>query len=225
MYKPQNSSISMKDKVSKDTIEKWLRGWSLSRNLPLPFQYKSGFRINVDDEKQKIRYVFPELNDDFIQLSKSINEPWVYLKVCASADEIRNVIAEKWEVQPQGYMMCCLGPMSIPEVRLHDDYQIDCHHDHSTYIVMITTKLGEPVSIGRVVLVDDLAVYDRISTEKDHQRKGLATFLMKELEKIALSKGIVCNFLVATEQGKSLYEQLGWKIYSLYTSIVIPSES
>lgn len=215
----------MKDKVSKDTIGKWLKGWSLSRELPLPVVYKSGFRINVDDEKQKIRYVFSELNDDFIQLSQSINEPWVYLKVCTSADEIRNVIPDKWELQPQGYMMCCFGPMSIPEVRLHDDYQIDYHHDHSTYIVKITTKNGEPASIGRVILVDDLAVYDRISTENNHQRKGLATFLMKELEKIALSKGIDRNFLVATEQGKSLYKQLGWKIYSLYTSIVIPSES
>lgn len=224
MYKPQNSSISMKGKVSKDTIEKWLKGWSLSRNLPLPFQYKSGFRINVDDEKQKIRYVFPELNDDFIHLSKLINEPWIYLKVCASADEIRNAIAEKWEVQPQGYMMCCFGPMKIPEVRLHTDYKIEYHHDHSTYVVKIMTKEGEPASIGRVVLVDDLAVYDRISTENLHQRKGLATFLMKELEKIALSKAITNNFLVATEQGKSLYQQLGWELYSLYTSLVIPKK-
>lgn len=47
---------------------------------------------------------------------------------------------------------------------------------------------------------------------------------MKELEKIALSKGVSKNFLVATEQGKSLYESLGWELYSLYTSIVIPSE-
>jgi hypothetical protein len=45
---------------------------------------------------------------------------------------------------------------------------------------------------------------------------------MKELEKIALSKGISKNFLVATEEGKPLYESLGWKLYCLYTSIVIP---
>jgi hypothetical protein len=45
---------------------------------------------------------------------------------------------------------------------------------------------------------------------------------MHELEKIAVSNGIHNNFLVATEQGKSLYETMGWELYSSYTSIVIP---
>ncbi|ULT26006.1 GNAT family N-acetyltransferase [Sphingobacterium sp. E70] len=84
------------------------------------------------------------------------------------------------------------------------------------------TKDGELASIGRLVIVDDLAVYDRISTEENHKRKGLATFLIKELEQIALSKNVHRNFLVATEQGKLLYQSLGWKICSLYTSVVIP---
>jgi hypothetical protein len=48
---------------------------------------------------------------------------------------------------------------------------------------------------------------------------------MKQLEQIALSKEVSQNFLVATEEGKSLYESLGWELYSLYTSIVIPSET
>ncbi|WP_288375666.1 GNAT family N-acetyltransferase, partial [uncultured Chryseobacterium sp.] len=63
-----------------------------------------------------------------------------------------------------------------------------------------------------------------IITEKNHQRKGLATFLLKELEKIALSRGVTNNLLVATEEGKLLYETLGWKLYCLHTSVVIPAE-
>jgi hypothetical protein len=215
----------VKKEVSQDLVEKWLKGWSLSRELPLPIQYKSGFKVDVGYEKQKTRYVFTEVNDDFIQLAESIDEPWIYLKVCASPEELKKRLPEKWVIQPSGYMMSCFQPMNIPNNKLHDDYRLEFEQYNSTFMVRIVTRNGKPASIGRVIFVDDLAVYDRILTENNHKRKGLASFLMKELEKIALSKGISKNFLVATEEGKSLYESLGWELYSAYTSIVIPSET
>lgn len=79
------------------------------------------------------------------------------------------------------------------------------------------------MSIGRVILVKDFAIYDRIKAEDKYKRKGLASFVMKELGKITLSKVFIKIFLVATEEGKILYESLGWEIYSPYTSIVIAS--
>lgn len=212
----------MENYISSDIIENWLKAWSMSRELPLPVKFKSGLRVDVGLEKQKTRYVFTELNNDFIQLSKDIDEPWVFLKVCSSPSEVKLHVSKKWVVQPQGYMMSCFDSMTIANVGLHKDYKLEITNHNSTFIVRVVTKKGELASIGRVILVDDLAVYDRILTNDSHKRKGLATFLMKELEKIALSKGISKNFLVATEEGKSLYESLGWKFYSLYTSIVIP---
>ncbi|RKE47096.1 GNAT family N-acetyltransferase [Sphingobacterium detergens] len=212
----------MANSVSSDILEKWLNAWSLSRELPLPTKFKSGYKVDVGYEKQKARYVFRELNNDFIKLSETINETWVFLKVCASPKEIKNKLSEKWVIQPQGYMMSCISPMNIPNKRLPDGYEIEFDGYNSTTVVKIVTKDGELACIGRLVIVDDLAVYDRISTEENHKRKGLATFLIKELERIALSKNVHRNFLVATEQGKLLYQSLGWKICSLYTSVVIP---
>jgi hypothetical protein len=212
----------MMDIVPYNIIEKWLRAWSLSRKLPLPVRYKSGFKVEVGEEKQKIRYVFPEINDDFIELSKQIDEPWIYLKVCASPDEVNNRVSEKWIIQPPGYMMFCSSPMNISRKSLSESYRLEYENYNSTTAVKIIDENGELACIGRIVLADDLAVYDRIVTAENHQRKGLATFLMHELEKIAVSNGIHNNFLVATEQGKSLYETMGWELYSSYTSIVIP---
>lgn len=212
----------MENHMTSDLIEKWLKGWSLSRELPFPVQFESGFKVDVGIEKQKMRYVFPEFNADFIQLAKSIDEPWIWLKVCASPNEIIPNIPEKWIVQPQGYMMSCFHPMNFKHISLPEGYQLDFDSYNSTFVVKIVADTGELASIGRVVLVDDLAVYDRISTESNHRRKGLATILIKELEKLALSKGIYKNFLVATEEGKTLYQSLGWELYCLYTSVVIP---
>lgn len=211
----------MVDRVSSDLIEKWLTGWCLSRELPLPVKFQSGFKIDVGYETQKARYVFAELNDDFIRLAENIDEPWIYLKVCAAPGDIKASIPGKWIIQPQGYMMSCFHPMKIPEISLPGEYTLEFESYNTTFVVRIVTQKGEPAAIGRVVLVDDLAVYDRISTESNYRRNGLATILMKELEKIALSKGIFNNFLVATEEGKFLYESLGWELYSLYTTVVI----
>ncbi|KFF01438.1 GNAT family N-acetyltransferase [Chryseobacterium luteum] len=212
----------METKVSHGIVEKWLKAWSLSRKLLLPVKYKSGFKVEVGEKKQKMRYVFSELNDDFTELSKQIDEPWVYLKTCASSDEVKNKVSEKWIIQPPGYMMCCAGPMKNSDANLCEGYRIGYEKYNSTTVIKIIAENGEQASIGRIVFVDDLAVYDRIITEENHQRKGLATFLMRELEKTALSNGISNHFLVATEQGRGLYESIGWKVYSPYTSIVIP---
>lgn len=70
----------MKDQIAPDILKKWLTAWSLSRNLPMPVAFESGFKIEVGDEKQKERYVFPELNDDLVQFSNAINEPWFFFK-------------------------------------------------------------------------------------------------------------------------------------------------
>jgi hypothetical protein len=212
----------MQENISKDTIEKWLKGWALSRELPLPTKFKSGFKVDVGYKEQKIRYVFPNLNEDFIELANSITEPWVFLKVCAAPDTLKNLLPTRWVIQPQGYMMSNSQHMIEKKVNLNDKYKIEFEQYNSTYVIKIITKNGDLAAIGRVILVDDLAIYDRIATDINHKRNGLATVLMKELEKIALSKGIYNNFLVATEEGKLLYESLGWELSCLYTSIVIP---
>ena len=211
----------MKNTLSKDILGKWLNAWCLSRKLPLPINYKSGFRVDVGFEKQKSRYVFPELNEDFIQLSKEIDEPWIYLKFCGLPKEIQSKVANRWKVQPQGFMMHCATPMKILKTELSAAYKLEFEHYNSTSFIRILTQNNELAAEGGVIIVDDIAVYDRISTGNNHKRKGLATFLMKELENIALSKKICKNFLVATNEGKLLYEALGWELYSYYTSIVI----
>ncbi|WP_294263716.1 GNAT family N-acetyltransferase [Chryseobacterium sp. sg2396] len=209
--------------VSEELLEKWLKGWSISREKPLPEAWKSGFKVEVSDELQKARYVFPTVNEDFIQLSESIHESWVYLKVCEPFEKFRTLIPERWEIQPQGYMMYGQEKMTIREDPLPDGYLIEVFQPRpDAFIVTIYTANNEEAAVGRLILVGGLAVYDRIVTHQDHRRKGLATHIIKELESIALSKGISENFLVATELGKLLYESLGWKIYCLYSSLVIP---
>ena len=209
--------------ISLPTIQRWLTAWSLTRELPLPIPYRSGFKLNVGYPTQKARYVFTEANDDFIELADTITEPWVFLKVCAPPADVAPLLPKRWVLQPQGYMMILSHSMQAQDAQLSDGYTLSFEEYGATYLVKIMEPNGEVASIGRVVLVDGLAVYDRIVTSPGHQRKGLARFLMKELEKIALAKGATDHFLVATEEGKLLYQSIGWELSRLYTSFVIPA--
>lgn len=215
-------SLRMQENVSKENIEKWLTGWSLSRELPLPTTFKSGFKVEVGYENQKTRYVFPNLNEDFTALANTIVEPWVFLKVCAAPEALKNILPSRWVIEPQGYFMSCSQQMTGKPVSLSDGYKIESEEYKATYVIKIRANNGEIAAIGRIVVVDDIAVYDRIATDSNHKRKGLATVVMKELQKITVSKGISSNYLVATEEGKLLYQSLGWELSCLYTSVVIP---
>lgn len=80
-------------------------------------------------------------------------------------------------------MMTCFHPMNFPEVTLADGYQVEYGQYNSTFMVKIVAENGEQASIGYVALIDDLAVYDRIVTEKIIREKDLLPFCLKNLKK------------------------------------------
>jgi GNAT superfamily N-acetyltransferase len=85
----------------------------------------------------------------------------------------------------------------------------------------VLTANGDVASIGRVAFTGEFAIYDRIETRKDHRRRGLATVVMHTLQRIAFARSRARGVLVATADGRALYEGLGWHLHSLYTTVGI----
>lgn len=50
-----------------------------------------------------------------------------------------------------------------------------------------------------------------VFTQEAYRRQGLATYLMKELQKYSAEQGILSLSLQATEDGFSIYQQLGFE--------------
>ncbi|PSL45433.1 acetyltransferase (GNAT) family protein [Chitinophaga niastensis] len=212
----------MQSNISQYIVEKWMKGWSLSRELSPPVKNGSGFRIDVGWPQQKVRYVFPNFTNEFTNLANTIVEPWVFLKVCAHPDIIKNILPSRWVIQPPGFMMTCFKPMLPKRINLTGEYILEVKDDIPVTVVKVLTNSGDIAAIGRIVFVDDFVIYDRIATDSLHRRKGLATIIVNTLENIAISRGKTKGVLVATAAGKTLYETLGWTLYSPYTSVVIP---
>ncbi|MBO9595345.1 MAG: GNAT family N-acetyltransferase [Niabella sp.] len=208
--------------AKRSVVATWIKGWALARGVTAPVTIPGGFRVDVGWPEQKERYVFPGMMPAFTSLGNTITEPWIFLKVCAHPDSVRAVLPVHWEIQSPGYLMMQTGFVPEGAVPLTHGYHLKVERQVPATVVHILTDNGGIAASGRIALADDAAVYDRIVTAPEHRRKGLATAVMKHLTAIACSRGIAKGLLVATGEGRALYETLGWKLLSPYTSAVIP---
>ncbi|WEK17938.1 MAG: GNAT family N-acetyltransferase [Candidatus Pedobacter colombiensis] len=214
---------SILHEVNPYIVQTWLKGWSAARQLPAPVIDGEMLFVNVGWPNQVMRYVFAAPTDQLRHLAETITDPWIFLKVCATADLMKELLPLRWVIQAPAYMMTCNNKMTLSITELPKGYTIDINKETAVPIVRILTPEQEEAAIGRVVFVDGFAIYDRIETHPGHRRNGLGSIVMKTLEALAIDHGIKKGILVATTEGKSLYEKLGWKIYTPYTTAVIPA--
>jgi len=212
---------SIPDGSNASIIEAWAKGWAIARDVLPPVIDHEGFRIDPGWPDQLRRYVFAEPNAGFKALAREIHEPRIFLKVCAAPELIKKYLPAPWVIQEPRFMMICFKPMHRRQTSLPAGYTIHVEKDPGVSVVRVIQD-NATVSVGRVLVVDGYVIYDRIETHPEHRRLGLATHVMLELEAIASAGGGTKGVLVATADGKNLYEKLGWEVYSDYTTAVIP---
>jgi GNAT superfamily N-acetyltransferase len=206
-------------------VEAWVTGWALARETPPPVRDSGGFRVDVGWPQQRVRYVFPNLSEGFRRLAGTIVDPWVFLKVCAPPEAMRTLLPPRWVIQPLGFMMTCSGAMKAHAAALLERYTLDVLEDLPVPMARVVTPYGEVAASGRVALAGEFAIYNRVETHPDHRRRGLGRAVMMALEKIANARGVRQGVLVATADGRALYESIGWRMHSLYSTAVIPGSA
>jgi GNAT superfamily N-acetyltransferase len=204
-----------------DLIALFARSWAITRGVAPPVPRLGGHYIQVGQPDQKARYVFADLDKAvLVPLAQSIEEHWVYLKICAAPERVRPLLPPQWVIrEPATYIMTTIlrsAPTILPE-----DYALEFEPDGSAIHARII-HAGVPVARGRIVWEDDTVLFDRISTDDAHRRKGLGRAVMQGLSAMAFDRGHSKGLLAATEMGRSLYASLGWIVHAPYTSAVIP---
>jgi GNAT superfamily N-acetyltransferase len=206
-------------------VQAWIRGWTLARETPPPVPHADGWRVDIGWPQQRVRYVFSRCSKALQSLADTIVEPWIFLKVCAAPEVMQMLLPPRWIIQPLGFMMIYTVQGWEQDVSLANAYTLNLSEAPSVTVAKVLTADGEIASIGRVVFVDDFAIYDRIETHNDRRRRGLASAVMNRLQSVALARGNTRGVLVATADGRALYETLGWRLHSLYTTAVIPGHT
>ena len=186
----------------------------------MPVPRNGGLYIHVGQPEQVGRYIFAGLDRAPIRdLAVTIDQPLLYLKVCAPADLVRPLLPPGWEIATPGYMMTApVAAMLDRPPTLPAGFAVYIARQGAVTFATVTDPAGEEAARGRIIAVGDLVVFDRIRTADAHQRRGLATAVMRALAAEADALGVRDAMLCATPPGRALYTTLGWSLHSDYTT-------
>lgn len=208
--------------VDAQLVGKWIRGWALSREKPPPQAIAGGWRVDVNDPEQTTRYVFPYADETVQQLTASISPRFTPIKICAAPPTVTPLLTPPWVIERTAPMMT-KHVLASADTAVRDGYSVVLTGANDILIAFALTADGDIAAGGRVALVEDIAVFDQISANQAHQRRGLGSAVMRALENAALGRGATRGMLVATDAGCALYLTLGWQVYAPYTTAIAPS--
>jgi GNAT superfamily N-acetyltransferase len=208
--------------LDPELVFAWQAAHSMARKSPPPVHDRGGFRVDTHSEKEVKRWVFPQLCDGLYGVASEITAPKHYLKLCGTNDELRSALPARWEIQPANYFMRATA--TIREISaLPGGYRMEFHQDGAVTQVHVIAQDGDLAASGSAAETEDVFIYDRIETASDHRRKGLGIAVMSALgsaKKFFTSQ----QLLVATEDGRGLYERMGWTVISPFAAATIPDK-
>ncbi len=198
----------------------WAHGWTLSRDKLPPVRQAYGAKIDLGAPGHLERHVVDHFDAQiFHELSDSLTLPGTWLKVCASPETVTPFLSDAWDIQPPEYLMA--AALSEAASTPHQDYQLSALTSGAVTDVELRDKNGQLAAKGRVAQSNGFAIFDQIVTEPAHRRKGLGRIIMAALSKTCIANGSKTGILVATEDGRALYEAIGWTLVSPVTAAVM----
>ncbi|MFC7245569.1 GNAT family N-acetyltransferase [Catellatospora aurea] len=87
----------------------------------------------------------------------------------------------------------------------------------------VVDRAGATAASGRLAPAGE-SIIDQVETAPAHQRRGLGTTVMRTLSDHAARHGMTTGLLVATDDGRRLYQSLGWPVRSEVAAAFVPED-
>jgi len=200
----------------------WLAARSIGRGISAPTPDRGGWRVDTNSAKEQRRWVFPQMHEGLVELGREISAPRHVLKLCGTDQSLRRALPSKWEIQAAEYLM--MGEATRPAGRpLLDGYRLEIDEAGCTVRTRVLATDGSLAASGYATEAAGVFAYDRIETAEAHRRQGLGQTVMTTLATHRRSSAAT-QILVATSEGRSLYESLGWRVVSPWATAAIPAK-
>lgn len=197
----------------------WLAERSIARGLPAPVRDHGGYRVDTHNPAEIVRWVFARATPAARRLAHSIDAPRYLLKLCGTDDDLRAIVPDIWRLHPPGYFMVADG--ACVERAPPAGYHLQVRRQGEVISAHISDHHGGIAASGHAAETAAAFIYDRIETAPQHRRRGLGQAVMTALRGQKLDNATT-ELLVATENGRALYETLGWRVLSPYATASIP---
>jgi GNAT superfamily N-acetyltransferase len=201
--------------ISPALLHAWLAGRSLARGLPAPVADRGGYRVDTRSESEYCRWVFAAPHPDLAALARDVDQPGRLIKLCGADEALRRLLPDGWQLHALAFFM---QAGSWPASRaLPAGYRCETLLAGPVCHVAILGEDGTLAASGYAAETSEAFVFDRIVTAPAHRRRGLGAGVMAALRAMR-SRHDVPELLVATEEGRCLYQRLGWRVLSPYAT-------
>lgn len=209
-------------KEREELVRRWQEGWSLSRGWTTVEDDDDGILIiRAKDEGRAMEYVVLDSDDRPERVERAAGlareagggrgAGYVTLATFDRDARVEQLEDLGLEVERERDWLMTIQLSEHPALRLHDRYTLMSELD-SDLIITRATLHGAVVSSGRMAVIGEDAVADRIETDPAHRRRGLGSAVMAAMVQAATSKGARRGILIASTDGLRLYRGLGWKV-------------
>jgi ribosomal protein S18 acetylase RimI-like enzyme len=205
----------------EELVRRWQAGWSLSRGWTTVEDDDGILIIRAGDQGRPMEYVVLDSDDRpervvrAAELARSAGRgpEAVYLTLATSDREARVHQLEDLglEVDRELDWLMTIQLWEQPALKLHERYTLMSELD-SDVIITRATLHGAVVSSGRMAVIGEDAVADRLETDPAHRRRGLGSAVMAAMVEAAMARGARRGILIASADGLRLYRRLGWKV-------------
>ncbi|WP_406312937.1 GNAT family N-acetyltransferase [Streptosporangium sp. NBC_01639] len=211
------------DGALPEVAEAWVQGWTLSRATAPPVAVPGGYRVDVGLPGHLIRYVLPRFDPAVLRcLMGEPAAPGTWLKVCARPETVAAVLPTGWTVKDPEYMMT--ASLRFTEFPTPSGYRLQVTTQGAITDAEVLDTDEQVAARGRIARTGSFAVIDQVETSPSHRRRGLGRLVMGALGHRAATQGARTGVLVATRDGRGLYQSLDWTLHAPVTAAVFRPE-
>ncbi|WP_162248178.1 MULTISPECIES: GNAT family N-acetyltransferase [unclassified Sphingopyxis] len=201
----------------------WAFGYCAARGYaqPVAATLPSALWFDVGKPDQAGRFILGNASGEAATAAfAAVEAPHTYVDIAATRDAILPHIPPHW--QPRDPMWLMVAGTDMPAARPTPDFTVEVAESANRFEAIARHADGSLAARGVLGIHGTTAVYDQIVTEPQFGRRGLGSAIMAELGRQAARRGVTECLLVATSDGKALYERLGWTLCSDIVSVISP---
>ncbi|MEU6994707.1 GNAT family N-acetyltransferase [Streptomyces sp. NPDC046465] len=207
--------------MDAELVRSWVEGWVVSRGAAPPVVEPWGFTVDVGLSGHITRHVLADADEPLVRkITETATAPGTWLKVFLPPGIVAPWVAPGWRFDDDGFLMT--APLRPTVAETPDGYQVRSWTRGGVTRLLVLTLDGAFAARGQVAVPGPgrTAVFDQIETSVDHRRKGLGSLVMRTLANVAAEAGSSAAVLGATDEGRALYEFLGWRTHGPLTGLV-----
>lgn len=204
----------MTSELSDALVHTWVTGWSRTHGYEVQHEGRihSAKRGRDSDDWEYVVFdpTESELRKAASTVAKNTNR---LLTVIAEpeTDVLSNSDVEglKLVSKEEKLMVVDMGIQDVEDPITPEGYSTE-REDHEGWTLFTVTHGEDVAARGRMAVVGEFCILDRIFTAPAYRRQGLGTFVTRALLAIAHEHDVEEGLLIATADGVELYEYLGW---------------